>query len=59
MTDMLDKTGVLEAKPAKTPLETSLELELNEKLLQDPTRFKRLVGKLIYLTFMQEPRMPH
>lgn len=56
---MLDETGFLETKPVKTPLETSLMLELNEELLQNPARYKMLVGKLIYLTFMQEPQMPH
>lgn len=73
--DMLEEIGLLEAQPTEIPLETSLKLEPYQgDLLQDPTRYGRLIGKLIYVTItrpdlsfavslvsqlMQEPRMTH
>lgn len=49
--DMLKEAGLLEAKHAKIPPETSVKLEPNEgEPLKDKSRYRRLVGKLIHLT---------
>ena len=66
---------MLGSKPAKFLMEKSLKLTSTDgDLLKDPTYYRRLVGKLIYLTitrpeisfsvntlsqFMQEPRRSH
>lgn len=73
--DILQEAGLLGAKPASFPMEQSLKLNLTDgQLLKDSTYYRRLVGKLIYLTitrpeisytvntlsqFMQAPRQPH
>ncbi|KAK4859231.1 hypothetical protein QYF36_001864 [Acer negundo] len=73
--DILQEAGLLGSKPAKFPMEQSLKLTSTDgDLLKDLTHYRRLVGKLIYLTitrpeisfsvntlsqFMQEPRRPH
>lgn len=73
--DILQEAGLLGAKPAKFPMEQSLKLTPTEgELLKNPVHYRRLVGKLIYLTitrpeisfsvntlsqFMQQPRRPH
>ncbi|CAL9028585.1 unnamed protein product, partial [Prunus brigantina] len=72
--DILAEAGLLGAKPAKIPMDHDLVLLSTGELLKDPTRYRRLVGKLIYLTitrpeityavntlsqFMQEPRRQH
>ncbi|PKI37261.1 hypothetical protein CRG98_042352, partial [Punica granatum] len=69
------ETGMLGGRPASFPMEQYLRL--NSKLgedLQDPSRYRRLVGRLIYLTitrpelsypvhilsqFMQRPKQTH
>lgn len=67
--------GLLGAKPASFPLEQNHRLALaNGAILEDPERYRRLVGRLIYLTisrpelsyyvhilaqFMQCPREEH
>ncbi|XP_021817980.1 uncharacterized protein LOC110760102 [Prunus avium] len=72
--DILAEAGLLGAKPAKVPMDHDLVLLSTGELLKDPTRYRRLVGKLIYLTitrleityavntlsqFMQVPRHQH
>ena len=70
--DILEETGLLGAKPAKFPMEQNLKLSPTDgDLLKDPTYYRRIVGKQIYLTitrpeisyaistlsqFMQQPR---
>ncbi|XP_068466215.1 uncharacterized mitochondrial protein AtMg00810-like [Phaseolus vulgaris] len=73
--DILDDRGLTGAKSEKFPMEKNLKLTLiNDDLLYYPTKYHRLVGRLIYLTvirpdiiysirilsqFMQEPRKTH
>lgn len=49
--DILEEAGLLGVKPAKVPMEHDLVLlPTGSDPLKDPTRFRRLIGKLIYLT---------
>ncbi|XP_019150301.1 PREDICTED: uncharacterized protein LOC109147108 [Ipomoea nil] len=73
--DILEETGLLGAKPAAVPLEENHRLALaNGKEMTDPTSYRKLVGRLIYMTvtrpdicysvhilaqFMHKPQVPH
>ncbi|KAM2583718.1 hypothetical protein TB2_044793 [Malus domestica] len=73
--DILDDAGLLGACPVDFPMEQDLKLRPTDgELLKDPTRYRRIVGRLIYLTitrpditfsvnnlsqFMNQPRKPH
>lgn len=73
--DIITETGLLGAKPASFPLDQNHQLALAKgTLLSDPKRYRRLVGRLIYLRvtrpelsyaihilsqFMQAPRQEH
>lgn len=73
--DIIVETGLLGAKPASFPLDQNHKLALTKTdLLPDPTLYRRLVGRLIYLgntrpeltyaihilsQFMQAPRQAH
>ncbi|KAK3008274.1 hypothetical protein RJ639_014960 [Escallonia herrerae] len=73
--DILQDSGLLGVRPDKFPIEQNLKLTPTDGiLLSDPTKYRRLVGRLIYLTvtrpdivysvrilsqFMHEPRKPH
>ncbi|KAK3043429.1 hypothetical protein RJ639_002008 [Escallonia herrerae] len=73
--DILQDSGLLGVRPDKFPMEQNLKLTPTYGiLLSDPTKYRRLVGRLIYLTvtrpdivysvrtlsqFMHEPRKPH
>jgi hypothetical protein len=49
--DLLQDTGLLGAKPAKTPLDPSVKLHQDKaKSFEDIASYRRLVGKLLYLT---------
>lgn len=75
MLEVLEDAGFLCAKPSRFPVEPNLALTQGDgALLQDASQYRRLVGKLIYLTitrpdlvyvvhilsqFMDKPRQPH
>ena len=75
MLDILEETGLLGSKPVETPIDPNVKLyEDQGELLSNPERYRRLVGKLNYLTitrpnisfaisvlghFMKDPRLPH
>ena len=48
--DLLSETGKLAAKSCQSPMTQSLHLTREGELFEDPERYKRLVGKLNYLT---------
>ena len=52
--DILEKVGLLGVRPAKFPMEENLKLTPTDgDLLKDPTHYRRIVGKLIYLTIIR------
>ncbi|XP_035548677.1 uncharacterized mitochondrial protein AtMg00810-like [Juglans regia] len=73
--DILTDSGLLGSRPASFPMEQNLKLsDTDGDLLPDPGPYRRLVGRLIYLTitqpdivfavnilsqFMHAPRVPH
>jgi hypothetical protein len=73
--EILEDCGLLASKPSKFPMETNLKLSrLSGDILADLTSYRRLVGRLLYLTitrpdisfsvqilsqFMDTPRQPH
>ncbi|PNX60021.1 retrovirus-related Pol polyprotein from transposon TNT 1-94, partial [Trifolium pratense] len=49
--DLLNDSGLLGSKPASTPLDPSIKLHQdNGKSFEDISLYRRLVGKLLYLT---------
>ncbi|KAL5579088.1 hypothetical protein UlMin_011530 [Ulmus minor] len=72
---LLEDTGYLACKPTAVPMDPKLRLAATEvDLLTDITHYRRLVGKLLYLTlsrpditfavhkltqFLAQPRLPH
>ncbi|CAM8929397.1 unnamed protein product [Rhodiola kirilowii] len=57
--DMLTDCGLLECKPAKTPLPFKHQPSLSDAPpLDDPMEYRKLVGKLIYLTITR-PDLAH
>ncbi|KAL6209903.1 hypothetical protein ACLB2K_020842 [Fragaria x ananassa] len=48
--DLLDKARMKDNKPARTPLDSKLKLDIAEKALTNVCYYQCLVGKLIYLT---------
>ena len=48
--DLLSKTGKLGVKPCSTPMTPNVQITKEGDLFEDPERYKRLVGKLNYLT---------
>jgi hypothetical protein len=49
--DLLKDTGLLGSKPAPTPLDSSIKLHQdNNATYKDVAGYRRLVGKLLYLT---------
>ena len=50
MFDLLSKTGKLGVKPCSSPMVPSVHLTREGETFEDPKRYRRLVGKLNYLT---------
>ncbi|XP_035546965.1 uncharacterized mitochondrial protein AtMg00810-like [Juglans regia] len=49
--DILQDTGNIGSKPAAFPMESNLKLTANDpELYEDPSEYRRLVGRLLYLT---------
>lgn len=49
--EILQDTGLLASKPAKYPMEPNAKFSKTDgELLDDPTQYRRLVGRLLYLT---------
>jgi hypothetical protein len=73
--EILQDSGLLASKPVSFPMEQNLKLSRADgPLLSDPTAYRRLIGRLLYLTitrpdlsysvqtlsqFMDSPRQPH
>ena len=73
--DILKETSIMGCKPAKSPMEQQLKLSKDSgELLLDSSKYRRLIGKLMYLTlsrpdityavnklsqFLAKPRVPH
>ena len=73
--EVLEDTGMLASKPVQFPMEHNMKLSKDSgRLLDNPTTYRRLVGRLLYLTinipdilfavqvlsqFMGKPRVPH
>jgi hypothetical protein len=73
--DILEETGLMGCKPIATPMDPGVKLCIDKgEPLQNPEQYRRLVGRLIYLTitrpditfavsvvsqFMSAPRQPH
>lgn len=50
--DILSDVGMLGSKPTRTPLPKGLMLAADMgDLLLDPNRYRRLIGRLLYLSF--------
>nr|GEU39368.1 retrotransposon protein, putative, Ty1-copia subclass [Tanacetum cinerariifolium] len=74
-TKLVKHVGLLDTKPSTTPLDPNAKLSMdNGDLLSDPSYYKTIVGKLLYLTitrpdlafaaqalsqFLQQPRTIH
>ncbi|CAM8901506.1 unnamed protein product [Rhodiola kirilowii] len=73
--ELLEDSNLTECKPSRTPMDIKHKLSLSQApLLDDPLQYRKLVGKLIYLTitrpdlsysvhvlsqFMQKPTQDH
>ena len=73
--EILQDTGLTGSKPFNTPTEQNIKLSKTSRiLLKDPTQFRRLIGRLMYLTmtrpdityavhllsqYLNKPKEPH
>ena len=56
--DLLSETGKLGVKPCSSPMVPGIHLTREGKTFEDPERYRRLVGKLNYLT-VTRPAITH
>ena len=56
--NLLSETGKLGVKPCNSPIVPSVHLTREGEIFEDPERYRRLVGKLNYLT-VTRPNIPH
>ena len=56
--DLLSETRKLGAKPCSSPMAPGIHLTRKDELFDDPKRYRRLVGKLNYLT-VTRPNIAH
>ena len=56
--DLLSETGKLGVKPCSSPMVPSVHLTKEGETFEDPERYRRLVGKLNYLTITR-PDIAH
>lgn len=55
--DLIQDVGLLEAKPLSIPMDTNKRLKSDEgDLLEDASFYRRIVGKLMYLTITSLPQ---
>lgn len=50
MLDLLKDTGFLTCKPTATPISNDCRLQKEGKLINDSSSYRRLIGKMLYLT---------
>ena len=58
MLDLLSETRKLRVKPCSSPMVPGLHLTKEGETFEDPERYRRLVGKLNYLT-VTRPDIAH
>ena len=58
MLDLLSKTGKLGVKSCNSPMVPGVHLTREDETFEDPERYRRLVGKLNYLT-VTHPDIAH
>ena len=52
--DLLEETGFLGCKPANTSMEANVDLYFDDShTLDDPRRYRRLIGKIIYIYILR------
>ena len=56
--DLLSETGKLGVKPCSSPVVPGVHLTREGKTFEDPKKYRRLVGKLNYLT-VTRPDIAH
>ena len=56
--DLLSETGKLGSKPCSSPMASGVHLTREDELFEDLERYRRLVGKLNYLT-VTRPDIAH
>lgn len=53
--EMLEKYGLLGAKPYSIPMEVNLKIGYtNENVFPNPTLYREMVGKLMYITLTDQ-----